>query len=169
VFVHDFVAIPRPVDGALAGLTDVLAGDLGRLVAEAWAADTAVWTAAGLDVADLEPSRPIPLTVDGPRSRDAGAVVHLSWTSEGARLVPSVDCDLELIARGPALSDLQIMGRYRFGDLPPRSAAETSIAHRATVTAIRRLLDALSTEIQQRDRPDGAGAGRGAGRPTMRN
>ena len=150
MFVHDFVAIPRPVDGALAGLTDVLAGDPARLVADAWAADAPVWAAAGLDVADLEPVRPIPVTIDGPRARDAGAVVHLSWTSQGARLVPSVDCDLELAARGPSLSDLQLMGRY-----PLRAISRPGRRpNRASLTGppsppIRRLLDAFNIEIQR--------------------
>ena len=146
--MHDFVAIPRPVAGALAGLTDVLGGDTGQLVAEAWEADAPIWASAGLDERDLHPARPIPVTISGPRFRENGAVVHISWTTRGARLVPSVDCDLELASRGPVLSDLQLMGRYRFDEDPPRSAAESSLAHRATVTAIRRLLDAMSREIQ---------------------
>ena len=149
MFVHDFVAIPRPVAGALAGLTDVLGRDPESLVADAWAADAAVWTAAGLSEHDLRPNRPIPIDISPPRFRENGAVLHLSWITEGARLVPAVDADLELAARGPGLSDLQLMGRYRFVDTPPRSAAESSLAHRATVTAIRRLLDSMSHAIQQ--------------------
>ncbi len=138
---------------ALAGLTQVLAHDPDRLIADAWEIDAPVWTAAGLDERDLHPTRPIPVTIDGPRFRSNSAVVHLSWTTQGARLVPSMDCDLELAARGPTLTDLQLMGRYRFGDSPPRSVAESSLAHRATVTAIRRLLDAMSLAIQQHPQP----------------
>lgn len=163
MFVHDFVLVPRPVAGALAGLTEVLAHQSEALVAEAWAADAAVWTAAGLDERDLHPRRPIPVDISGPRFRENGVVLHLSWTTEGARLVPAVDCDLELAARGPSLSDLQLMGRYHFVDAPPRSAAETSLAHRATVTAIRRLLDSMSLAIQHH-----AAAPHANGGPTRR-
>lgn len=163
--MHDFVAIPCPVAGALAGLTELLAHDTGRMVAEAWRADAPVWASAGLDERDLEPRQPIPVTITGPRFRENGAVVHLSWTTHGARLVPSVDADLELASRGPSLSDLQLMGRYRFDEAPPRSAAESSLAHRATVTAIRRLLDAMSIAIQQHPAPTPTGFG--VARPPM--
>ena len=40
-----------------------------------------------------------------------------------------------------------------FEEAPPRSAAESSLAHRATVTAIRRLLDAMSVAIQEHPTP----------------
>ncbi len=132
---------------ALAAVGDVLMHRSEQLVHDAWAADTEVWTSAGLAAEDLDPSSRFEVTIGPPRVRLDAAVLHFGWTVAGARLIPSLDADLELAARGSDLCDLQLLGRYRFGTDPPRTPNETSLAHRAVVSAVRRLLISVANEI----------------------
>ncbi len=144
MFVHDFVTIPLPMASALSAVSQVLQHQSELLVRQAWAADTAVWTAAGLSPEDLDPGADFHVEVGPPRVRLDAAVLDFCWTVTGARLIPSLDADLELAARGTELSDLQLLGRYRFEAGPPRTPDETSLAHRAVVSAVRRFLTSVA-------------------------
>ncbi len=145
VFVHDFVTIELPLAQALSTVAQVLMRDCATLAKDAWNADVDVWAEAGLSRADLDPTG-LEVNLGAPRVRANAAVMHLAWTSTGGRLVPSLDADLELAAHGPDRCDLQLLGRYQFGDDPPRSAEEASLAHRAIVSAVRGMLVAVATE-----------------------
>ena len=129
---------------ALSAVGQVLQHQSEQLVRDAWAADTAVWTAAGLALDDIDPGADFNVEVGPPRVRLDAAVLHFCWTVTGARLIPSLDADLELAARGTELADLQLLGRYRFGTDPPRTPNETSLAHRAVVSAVRRFLTSVA-------------------------
>jgi len=129
---------------ALSAVGQVFQHQSEQLVRDAWAADTAVWTAAGLGFDDIDPGADFHVEVGPPRVRLDAAVMNFCWTVTGARLIPSLDADLELAARGTELSDLQLLGRYRFGTDPPRTPNETSLAHRAVVSAVRRFLTSVA-------------------------
>ena len=144
MFVHDFVTVPVPVLPALNGLTAALQTRAAELVHEAWLADADTWTALGLPAEAVTPRSPFVMSLDAPRLREDAAVIHMAWHTQGARLIPSVDADLELAARGPTRSDLQLLGTYRYDEHAPASAAERSLSHRATVSAVRHLLEALA-------------------------
>ena len=92
----------------------------------------------------VTPRSPFVMSLDAPRLREDAAVIHMAWQTQGARLIPSVDADLELAARGPTRSDLQLLGTYRYDEHAPATAAERSLSHRATVSAVRHLLEALA-------------------------
>jgi len=145
VFVHDFVTIELPLAQALSTVAQVLMRDCTSLAKNAWNADTDVWAEAGLARADID-STELEVSLGPPRVRASAAVMHLTWKSNGGRLVPNLDADLELAAHGPDRCDLQLLGRYQFGDDPPRSAEEASLAHRAIVSAVRGLLIAVAEE-----------------------
>lgn len=144
MFVHDFVTIPLPLARAMAEVSDLLLARRAELVRDAWAADAEIWIDAGLTASDLDPQAHFDISLGVPRVRFDAAVIHFSWDVTGARLIPSLDADIELAARGTQLTDLQLLGRYRFPIESPRTAIETSIAHRAVVAAVRRLLVEIS-------------------------
>ncbi len=146
VFVHDFVTIPMPMASALAVVENMLRNQSEELIRQAWLADMPIWTAAGLTATDLDPTAQFEVNVGLPTLRPDAAVMHFGWTVTGARLIPSLDADLELAARGTELSDLQILGRYRFGSDPPSTSNETNLVHRAVVTAVRRLLTSIAEQ-----------------------
>lgn len=149
MFVHDFVSCARGFEELVAPFADALRDDFGLLAGKAWDADRPIWVDAGLAPDDLSPLCPLPIELGLWRCRAGSVVVPIYWSVSGARLVPSMDFDLELAAHGADSSDIQVMGRYRYLAQPPRSAAESSLAHRATVTAVRRILEALAHGLEQ--------------------
>ena len=147
MFVHDFVAVPLPIAVAVAALSSTLGSNSRDFVVEAWKFDRSVWTAAGLRREDLTPGNRFSMVIGRARVRPEGVVIPFSWTGSGARLIPALDSDLELAARGPAASDLQLLGRYQYESAPPRSVSEASLSHRATVVAVRQFLVLISTAM----------------------
>ena len=144
MFVHDFVTLPMPVLPAVKAVTTVLRTRGAQLVQDAWMADAAVWAAAGLPVDAVTPIAPFVVSVDPLRHRENATVIHITYATTGARLIPSLDADIELAARGPDQSDLQLLGIYSYDEAGPGTAAERSLSHRATVAAIRHLLESLA-------------------------
>ncbi len=149
MFLHDFVHVDRPLDAVLDVLPDAIDPWLRSMVAAAWQIDREEWVRAGLRRADLTPSHDFHVELGSPRIRVDGMVVPIAWRATGARLVPDVEADLEIARCGANRCDLQIMGRY---ELPPdatRTAAETSLAHRMVVNAVRRFLELLATRLRE--------------------
>jgi len=150
MFVHDFVQVDRPFPAVLALMADLLGAGVEDLVHEAWKVDCRMWC----DTYDLESdevslSSQIRVEVGPPRSRLEAVVVPLRWAQPKARLVPAVEADLEIAALGSLRSDLHILGRYDLGadvDMEPHDA---QIAHRVTVSAMRRLLQLLKQRLEQ--------------------
>lgn len=166
MFVHDFVRVGLPLEQAVTGLTVVLDNSFPRLAARAWEVDVSHWEAAGLRRSDLSIQSPLHVATGEIRVRAHGVVVPFSWPAPAARLVPSVDADLELASCGPLVCDLQLLGRYRLESAVPRTANEVSLAHRATVTAMRRLLEATAGAIETRATQSGLGTVTPSSAPT---
>lgn len=150
MFVHDFVQVDRPFPAVLALMADLLGAGAEDLVQEAWNVDCHMWCDTyGLETDEVSLSSPIRVEVGPPRSRLEAVVVPLRWAQPKARLVPAVEADLEIAALGSRRSDLHILGRYDLGadvDMEPHDA---QIAHRVTVSAMRRLLQLLKQRLEQ--------------------
>ncbi|MCP3911112.1 MAG: hypothetical protein GY713_09185 [Actinomycetia bacterium] len=112
----------------------------------AWTVDLDDWTGAGLLARDLTPPLTVPVLLGEIRSREDAIVVPVAWDGQ-ARLVPSVQADLELAQCGPSRCDLQLMGRYQLNADIGRLSREASLAHRVTVNAVRRLLQELADAL----------------------
>lgn len=149
MFLHDFVHVDLPLDAAVDALPRAIDPWLRSLVAAAWQIDREEWVHAGLRRADLTPSHDFFVELGRPRVRVDGLVVPLAWRAAGARLVPDVEADLELARCGANRCDLQIMGRYQLPPDATRTAAETSLAHRMVVNAVRRFLELLAARLRE--------------------
>jgi hypothetical protein len=66
--------------------------------------------------------------------------------------VSGLDADLEIVACGPNVTDVQLLGRYEFADGIQRWTADASLAHRIAVSVVRRFLGLLSERLVGDDR-----------------
>jgi hypothetical protein len=152
VFVHDFVRLNLPYEEVVARFGATVDPWLGVLVASAWRNDMPTWIASGVDERDLVPPAIVPVWLGVPRQRNDATIVRIAWPPVGGRFVSGLDADLEIVACGPNLTDVQLLGRYEFADGIQRWTAEASLAHRIAVSVVRRFLELLSERLVGDDR-----------------
>ena len=152
MFVHDFVRLNLPYEEVVARFGASVDPWLGVLVASAWRNDMPTWIASGVDERDLVPPAIVPVWLGVPRQRNDATIVRIAWPPVGGRFVSGLDADLEIVACGPNLTDVQLLGRYEFADGIERWTADASLAHRIAVSVVRRFLELLSARLVGDDR-----------------
>ena len=106
--MHDFVAVPLPVDEATRVFTTISDGALAELVATSWNRHAGI----------LRSSDPrcsvtaVAVTRQGHHFRHDAAIINIGWSGDGG--LPTLDADLELVSFGDS-THLHLMGRY---DMP---------------------------------------------------
>lgn len=141
LFVHDFVAVPLPVDEATRVFTTIADSRLAELVADAWNRHAGI----------LRPADPhaavstVCIARQGHHFRHDAAIINIGWTSDGG--LPALDADLELVAFGDS-THLHLMGRY---DMPAHIERFTdvgSLVHRVMVMTVRCFLTDLGESLE---------------------
>jgi len=148
VFVHDFVAVERPAIAVVDGFSR-LQPSLGPLVLAAWDADRDLWTRLGIAYPDYAPSWPVCVEVGQARVRPDAVVIPILWSSGSDLTRVALEADLEIAAFSTNVTHLHLLGRYAFPPGIDRWSAEASRAHRATVSAVRRLLQMVAEQLSE--------------------
>lgn len=139
MFVHDFVAVPRPVDDMVRAFSaDVSETTLTAIVRAAWNDDAPILVSAGVaSILDVSVTA-VQVELGGHRLRHDAAIIGLRWTGDG--WLPTLDADMEVVAFGHDCTHLHLMGRY---DLPPcvdRFSPAGSLVQRLMVVVVRKFL-----------------------------
>ncbi|MEM7286421.1 MAG: hypothetical protein AAF480_08735 [Actinomycetota bacterium] len=142
LFVHDFVAVPLPVDEATRVFTTISDPALADLVAGSWNRHAGILRSVDprADVRAVQVSR------HGHHFRHDAAIVNLGWTGDGG--LPTLDADLELVSFGD-MTHLHLMGRY---DMPAHIERFTdvgSLVHRVMVMTVRCFLTELGQSLER--------------------
>ena len=148
MFIHDFVPIGRPLDAVVDEFGPRVDPWLATMVARAWATDRSAWEAIGLRAADITPPPTVAVRLGPVRVAPGRVIVPVSWPGGPARCFPALDADLEIAEAGPYRTHLQLMGRYSLPLGVDPWSREGSLAHRATVAAVRRLLELLAARLE---------------------
>ena len=146
MFVHDFVSVNRPALAVVDGFVR-LQPSLGPMVLAAWNADSDLWSRLGVAHPVYAPSWPIHVEVGPPRVRPDAVVIPLQWRSGDAEHRVALEADLEIAAFGSNVTHLHLLGRYALPPSIERWSAESSRAHRATVSAVRRFLQMVAEQL----------------------
>ena len=149
MFVHDFVRIQLPFAEVMTRLGDHVDPWIGVLASAAWTADVDTWIEAGVKATDLKPPATLPVRLGPARFRSDAAIVPIRWAAGRARFVAGLDADLEFVACGPGRTDIQLLGRYELPDDIHRFTTDASLAHRIAVTAVRRFLELLASQLAE--------------------
>lgn len=148
MFVNDFVALDRPALAVVDGFMR-LQPALGPMVLAAWQADQDLWAQLGLAEPDYVPHWPIQVEIGSPRMRPDAVVIALHWRTGDSEHRVALEADLEIAAYGSNVTHLHLLGRYAFPPSVQRWSAEANRAHRATIAAIRRLLQMMADELTE--------------------
>ena len=141
LFVHDFVAVPLPVDEATRVFTTIPDSRLAQLVANAWNRHVGILRAAdpGCSVTTVSVTR------HGHHFRHDAAIINIGWTADGG--LPALDADLELVAFGDS-THLHLMGRYDMPAHIERFSDAGSLVHRVMVMTVRCFLIDLGDSLK---------------------
>ena len=146
MFVHDFVAVPLPVDETVLSFTTcVPAHVMAELVRSAWNADAPILVSASTSSLQEISAHTVNLELSRHRLRHDAAIIGLQWRGDG--WLPSLDADLELVAFGHECTHLHLMGRYELPHWVDRFSTEGSLIQRVMVVVVRTFLSDLSDVI----------------------
>jgi len=146
MFVHDFVAVPVPVDETVLRFTAQLpTANLAELVRQAWNADAPILVSAGVGTLNVVQVHNVSVELADHRLRNDAAIVGLRWSGDG--WLPSLDADLELVGFGHDTTHLHLMGRYELPDTVDRFSPAGSLVQRVVVVAVRTFLTNLSDAL----------------------
>ncbi len=148
MFVHDFVAVPVPVDETVRRFTAELpTPNLAALIKQAWNADAPILVAAGAGPLNLVQTHRVHVELADHRLRNDAAIVGLRWSGDG--WLPKLDADLELVGFGHATTHLHLMGRYELPESIDRFSPTGSLVQRVVVVAVRTFLVNLSDALER--------------------
>lgn len=102
--------------------------------------------------------------LDEARRRGDVLVVPMCWeASRHARLLPTMDADLEVAPLGPDVTQVSLLGRYD----PPLGAAGRAVdrllLHRVAEASVRSFLNRLASAIEAQTEESASGAARTLG------
>ena len=86
-------------------------------------------------------------TIRFPSGLNDAVVIPLRWRSGDAEHCLALEADLEIAAFGSNVTHLHLLGRYALPPSIERWSAESSRAHRATVSAVRRFLQMVAEQL----------------------
>lgn len=139
MFVHDFVAVPSPVDDMVRAFSaDVTETTLADMVRTAWNNDAPILAASGVASLPDVSVTAVEVELGGHRLRHDAAIVSLRWTGDG--WLPTLDADVEVVAFGHACTHLHLMGRYELPRSVDRSSPAGSLVQRLMDVVVRRFL-----------------------------
>lgn len=145
MYVHDYAAVPRPVDATVMVFTTMFADDvLADVVSRVWNAEAPVLSSmvtthrCGPNVVRATRVR---VEVGSHRLRNDAAIIAIRWRGDG--WLPALDADLELVGFGATWTHLHLMGQYQLPSGVERYTATGSLLQRVMVTVVREFLTQL--------------------------
>jgi hypothetical protein len=153
LFVHDFVAVGRPMDEVLERVGSELQPErLAVLICRAWHEDADLVRKTGV-LASL-PAEPgdVDVHVGVPRFRSDAVVLPLRWSPRPPGWLPNLDADLEIASFGDRRTHVHLLGRYELPTGITRMSSDASLVQRMTVALVRQVLAGLSEAMEARDR-----------------
>ncbi|MGI9621198.1 MAG: hypothetical protein ACR2PK_00070 [Acidimicrobiales bacterium] len=146
MFVHDFVAVGRPVDSTVIRFSSLLDSHLASMVRHSWNANAPVVCATADKAVHNVSAGTVQVERRGQHLRQDALITNVRWSGDG--WLPALDADLEVVAFGSECTHLHLMGRYELPAEIDRFSPLGSLVQRAMVMAVRGFLIGLGDELE---------------------